>query len=67
MNYKMNNKTKIQITGSNLTDMQLALRCKRIYGLRNASKIGDTEIVNNTVLGKLQRNKLDIQIKILTT
>lgn len=58
-------RTKIQIIGSILNPVQLSIRCKKIYGLRIASKIGDIETVNNTVLGKLKRNQLDIQIKIL--
>lgn len=61
----MTNKTKIQITGSSLGDRQLAIRCKKLYGLRSANKVGDIEVVNNSVLGMLQRNKLDIHIKIL--
>lgn len=55
------NTTKIKITGSTLSESELFIRCEKLYGLRTARKIGDIETVNNTVLGKLNDNSLDIQ------
>lgn len=59
------NKIKIQITGSCLSDKRLAIVCEKIYLLRTARKIGDTEVINHTQLGRLKDNSLDIQFKIL--
>lgn len=62
---QMKNKTKIQITGTRLSPESLKVRCEKVYGLRTANKVNDIEVVNQTVLGKLKENSLDIQFKII--
>lgn len=60
------NKSRIKISGTRLSSEQLAIRCERLYMLRTARKVGDEEVVNQTVLGRLRINALDIQIEILS-
>jgi hypothetical protein len=59
------NRTRIKIIGTSLSAQQLATRCEKLYKLRTARKIGDEETVNQTQLGILKANSLDIQIEIL--
>jgi len=55
------NKTKIKITGTTLVGTALTMYCEKVFMLRTARKVGDVEIVSNTVLGKLNDNALLIQ------
>jgi len=58
------NATKIKITGHTLTnDRSLSIFCEKILWLRTARKVGDTENVNNTVLGRLNDNSLMVQFE----
>ena len=59
------NKNRIKITGTRLSSEQLAVRCERLYMLRTARRVGDEEVVNQMVLGRLRMNSLDIQIEII--
>lgn len=55
----------IKIISSPLDAKTLAVYCERLFGLRTARAIGDTENVNHTVLGKLQNNSAHINFEIL--
>jgi hypothetical protein len=61
----MSNTTRIQIVSSPLSPQELAIHCEKLYMLRTARGIGAIETVNNTVLGKLNDNKLNIQYRVL--
>jgi len=61
----MNNKTKIEIVWIKDMGRNHNLFCETILGLRNARKVGDVEIINNTVLGKIKRNNYNIIIKVI--
>ena len=60
----MRNKTKIKITQIKDYGRNHNLYCDQILGLRCARKVGDIEVVNNTVLGKLKSNFRDVKFEI---
>ena len=59
------NKTKIKITYIKNHGRCHDLYCDTILGLRYARQVGDVEVVNNTVLGRLKRNDMDIKFDVL--
>lgn len=59
------NKTKIKITYIKDYGRNHNLYCDTVLGLRYARKVGDVEIVNNTILGKLKRNENDVKFQVI--
>jgi hypothetical protein len=55
------NKTKVRITGYT-GDVPIAIMLQKFCLLRYCSKIGDTEVINNTQLGRLRDQHIKFEI-----
>lgn len=51
------NKTRIRITEIQNHGIHHDMWCDRVLWLRKARQVGDEEVVNNTVLGKLREHQ----------
>lgn len=59
---RMENKTKIKITGKPPGDVPMKIVLQKFCLLRNAKQVGDIEVINNTQLGRLKDHNVPFEI-----